>query len=189
MMKYHENLIRLLDPIVTDNDSLMELIRNPDDSRWKDGSLEALLENRLSSGLDRFFRTIKRMQDVMMDLNKLLQIQDGKVGCSGDGAPEASSVVLVWGTGEKNSSSLKPKAHEVVIQTVEPKVSTPSADVKAVHGSANLSKLQSITDDKLQYSKIAIETRLTNDFTYQPESQERHIRGAHSCHIGYNLRG
>ncbi|KAJ0348478.1 hypothetical protein COL154_013752, partial [Colletotrichum chrysophilum] len=92
-----------------------------------------------------------------------------------DGAPEASSVVLVWGTGEKNSSSLKPKAHEVVIQTVEPKVSTPSADVKAVHGSANLSKLQSITDDKLQYSK--------------PESQERHIRGAHSCHICYNLRG
>ncbi|KAK1840535.1 hypothetical protein CCHR01_16845 [Colletotrichum chrysophilum] len=253
MMKYHENLIRLLDPIVTDNDSLMELIRNPDDSRWKDGSLEALLENRLSSELDRFFRTIKRMQDVMMDLNKLLQIQDGKApwlgtaqhntmqwhckrlqlsfskgkdkkvrklaglnqvmqeilgysertlpisdrrktsepvkrlekarqhacsvynalrhhwkcaqdSCShghkahlrlcSDGAPEASSVVLVWGTGEKNSSSLKPKAHEVVIQTVGPKVSTPSADVKAVHGSANLSKLQSITDDKLQYSKV-----------------------------------
>lgn len=79
MMRYHESLIRLLDPIISDNQSLLALIKDPTDSRWKDGSIEALLEDRLPSELDRLFRILNRMQEVMGDLNKLLGINNGKV--------------------------------------------------------------------------------------------------------------
>ncbi|KAK1515138.1 uncharacterized protein CCOS01_13331 [Colletotrichum costaricense] len=77
-MRYHDNLIRLLDPIIPDNESLVNLIRDPTDFRWKDGSLEDHLKDRFPSELDRFLRTIERMHDVMLELYKILQIRDGK---------------------------------------------------------------------------------------------------------------
>ncbi|KAK0726731.1 hypothetical protein B0T26DRAFT_691523 [Lasiosphaeria miniovina] len=78
-MRYNENLIRLLDPIVTNNEDLLKLVADPADPRWKDGSLDGPLEQRLSSELDRFLRIVSRMKSVMDDLNKLLQIENGKV--------------------------------------------------------------------------------------------------------------
>ena len=86
-MRYNENLIRLLDPIVTDNEDLLKLVANPTDPRWKDGSLDGPLEQRLSSELDRFLRIVGRMKCVMDDLNKLLQIENGKVTTSPEFTP------------------------------------------------------------------------------------------------------
>lgn len=80
-MRYNENMIRLLDPIIGDNESLAKLVGDPTDSRWNDHSLDTLLEQRLSSEFDRFLRIVDRMHEVMLDLNKLLQIEDGQV-CS-----------------------------------------------------------------------------------------------------------
>jgi hypothetical protein len=40
MMRYNENMTRLLDPIIPDNKSLATLIGNPADPRWNDGSLD-----------------------------------------------------------------------------------------------------------------------------------------------------
>ncbi|RMJ18496.1 hypothetical protein BHE90_000418 [Fusarium euwallaceae] len=83
MMRYHENMIRLLDPIISDNESLAKLVRDPTDSRWYDHSLDSLLEQRLSSELDRFLRIVGRMHEVMLDLNKLLRIEGGQVSWVG----------------------------------------------------------------------------------------------------------
>ncbi|RSL82809.1 hypothetical protein CEP51_004917 [Fusarium floridanum] len=83
MMRYHENMIRLLDPIIGDNESLARLVGDPSDWRWHDHSLDSLLEQRLSSELDRFLRIIDRMHEVMLDLNKLLQIEGGQVSWVG----------------------------------------------------------------------------------------------------------
>ncbi|KAK5999132.1 hypothetical protein PT974_01521 [Cladobotryum mycophilum] len=78
-MKYQDTLTRLLDPIVTDNKTLTELIDDPRNPRWKDGSLTGPLEQRLSSEQDRFFRIIDRMNEIMQSFNKLLQIEDGQI--------------------------------------------------------------------------------------------------------------
>lgn len=80
MMRYNENIIRLLDPIISDKDSLTDLVRNAKDSRWTDGSLDALLEQRLASEYERVVRIIKRMEEVVEDLKKLLRIQNDDVG-------------------------------------------------------------------------------------------------------------
>ncbi|OCL13570.1 hypothetical protein AOQ84DRAFT_414346 [Glonium stellatum] len=77
MMRYNENMVRLLDPIVTDNDSLTTLVRNVKDPRWTDGSLTTALKERLASEYDRFLRIVERMMEVVEDLKKLLQIKDG----------------------------------------------------------------------------------------------------------------
>ncbi|KAH7253214.1 hypothetical protein B0J15DRAFT_536219 [Fusarium solani] len=62
---------------------LAKLVGDPTDSRWNDHSLDSLLEQRLSSELDRFLRIVHRMHEVMLDLNKLLQIEDGQVSWVG----------------------------------------------------------------------------------------------------------
>ena len=79
MMKYNENMIRLLDPIVPDNSSLTVLVRNPKDPRWTDGSLAGLLEQRLASEHGRFLRIVQRMEGVVGELKKLLRIEEGNV--------------------------------------------------------------------------------------------------------------
>ncbi|KAI9368517.1 hypothetical protein BJX61DRAFT_546444 [Aspergillus egyptiacus] len=79
MMKYHENMARLLDPIITDNDVLAALIRDPTDPRWTDGSLDDPLERRLASECDRFFRIVERMEKVVKDLKHLLQIDGDRL--------------------------------------------------------------------------------------------------------------
>lgn len=80
MMRYNENIIRLLDPIVSDNNSLTALVRNAKDPRWIDGSLDVLLEQRLASEYGRVIRIIERMEAVVEELKKLLRIQDDDVG-------------------------------------------------------------------------------------------------------------
>lgn len=79
MMKYNENMIRLLDPIIvcTDNDKLANLlmISNENHSTF---NLGKVLEGRLASELDRFLRIVHRMHELVLALNKLLQIEDGK---------------------------------------------------------------------------------------------------------------
>jgi len=79
MMRYNENMIRLLDPIITDNESLTKLVGNPRDPRWRDGSLDEPLEQHLASEHERFLRIVDRMNEVVEDLKKLLQIKDGRV--------------------------------------------------------------------------------------------------------------
>lgn len=79
MMRYNENMIRLLDPIIVDNESLTALIRNPTDSRWTDGTLDVQLQLRLSNQHSRFLRIVKRMEDVVRDLKKLLRIKESGV--------------------------------------------------------------------------------------------------------------
>lgn len=79
MMKYNENLIRLLDPIITDNDSLKALVHNAQEPRWTDGSLNVPLEKRLGSEYDRFLRIVKRMEEVVESLKEFLQIKDSDV--------------------------------------------------------------------------------------------------------------
>lgn len=79
MMRYNENMIRLLDPIIADTESLSSLIQDPKDSRWHDGSLEALLIQRLASEHDRFLRILDRMHGTLADLERLLQIENGEV--------------------------------------------------------------------------------------------------------------
>ncbi|GMF73808.1 unnamed protein product [Aspergillus oryzae] len=74
MMKYQENMTRLLDPIIADNDTLAALIRDSTDTRWSDGTLDDPLERRLASECDRFFRIVERMEKVVKDLKRLLQI-------------------------------------------------------------------------------------------------------------------
>lgn len=84
MMRYNENMIRLLDPIIADNDSLTALVRDANEPRWTDGSLDVLLENRLASEHERFLRIVKRMEDVVESLKKFLQIKDSHVGLKHD---------------------------------------------------------------------------------------------------------
>ncbi|KAK4041662.1 hypothetical protein C8A01DRAFT_45203 [Parachaetomium inaequale] len=80
MMRYNENLVRLLDPIIADTDDIASLIRDTslEDKRWHDGSLEGPLTQRLASEYDRFLRILGRMQELMADLERLLQIDNGK---------------------------------------------------------------------------------------------------------------
>jgi len=79
MMRYNENMIRLLDPIITDYESLLPLVRNSEDPRWRDGSLDGPLEQCLASERERFLRIVERMNKVVEDLKKLLQVKDGGV--------------------------------------------------------------------------------------------------------------
>ncbi|KUI72164.1 hypothetical protein VM1G_07495 [Cytospora mali] len=78
MMRYRENMIRLLDPIIADNDSLKAMVEDPMDPRWSNKTLDKELDERLSSELDRFLRIVTRMHELTLDLYKLLQIEDGK---------------------------------------------------------------------------------------------------------------
>ena len=77
MMRYHENLIRLLDPIIADDAMLHDLVRQAKDPRWTDGSLTQDLEHRLGSEHGRFLRIIQRMEEEIKDLKKLVGIKDG----------------------------------------------------------------------------------------------------------------
>ena len=79
MMRYNENMIRLLDPIISNNASLTALILNTNDSRWTDGSLVRLLEERLAGQQGRFMRIVEKMEEIIEKLKKLLQIRDGNV--------------------------------------------------------------------------------------------------------------
>lgn len=79
MMKYNDNMTRLLDPIIADNESLNALVRNAKDPRWKDGSLDVPLEMRLASEHDRFLRIVERMEEVVESLKKFLRIEDSHV--------------------------------------------------------------------------------------------------------------
>lgn len=80
MMKYRKNMLRLLDPIIADTDSLEAMVEDPMDPRWSNKTLGKELEERLSSELDRFIRIVARMHELTLDLYKLLQIEDGKAG-------------------------------------------------------------------------------------------------------------
>ena len=79
MMKYNENMVRLLDPMIVRSDSLTALVQDANDPRWTDGSLTQLLEQRLASEHERFLRIIQRMEEEIRDLKKLLGIRDGDV--------------------------------------------------------------------------------------------------------------
>ena len=79
MMRYNENMIRLLDPIIADSDSLTALVRDAKDPRWTDGSLISPLGQRLAGEHGRFLRVVKRMEEVVADLKKLLRIKEGEV--------------------------------------------------------------------------------------------------------------
>jgi hypothetical protein len=81
MMRYNENMIRLLDPIIADTDDLNNLVQDSNllDPRWRNGSLDELLKQRLGSESDRFLRILGRMKGVMDELGSLLQIENGKV--------------------------------------------------------------------------------------------------------------
>ena len=79
MMLYDRNMKRLLDPVIVDNDSLTSLVQNAKDPRWTDDSLKDLLEQRLPSQSERFLRIIKRMEEEISGLKKLLGIKDGEV--------------------------------------------------------------------------------------------------------------
>ena len=79
MMRYNENMLRLLDPIIVESDSLTALVQNAKDPRWTDGSLTHPLEQRLASEHERFLRIIQRMEEEIKDLKKLLGIRDGHV--------------------------------------------------------------------------------------------------------------
>lgn len=113
MMKYNENIIRLLDPIVADNDSLSALVRDAKDPRWADGSLIVPLQIRLGSESGRFLRVVKRMEEVVESLKKFLQIKDGDVSLSHRCQPlyyrPLPDNVLIWfltrciGLGRDNS--------------------------------------------------------------------------------------
>lgn len=84
MMKYNENMIRLLDPITTctDGDNLAALLMIPSQDH-PEIDLEEILKGRLASELDRFLRIVQRMHELMLALNKLLQIEDGKISWLG----------------------------------------------------------------------------------------------------------
>jgi hypothetical protein len=89
MMRYNENMIRLLDPIIADGSDLDNLVQDLKlrDPRWHNGSLDEPLKQRLGSESDRFFRILGRMKDVMDDLGRLLQIENGKVCTPSRGSP------------------------------------------------------------------------------------------------------
>ena len=82
MMRYNENMVRLLHPIVVESDSLTALVQNAKDPRWTDGSLTHPLEQRLASEHGRFLRIIQRMEEEVGDLKKLLGIRKENV-CTG----------------------------------------------------------------------------------------------------------
>ena len=79
--RYQENLQRLLDPIISDPDDVDALINDLSltDQRWHDGSLDGALKQRLATRHGSFFRVIGRIQTVLADLERMLQIKDGKV--------------------------------------------------------------------------------------------------------------
>ena len=76
MMRYNGNMVRLLDPIITDSNSLNFLLMDAYDPRWTDGSLDSLLEHRLAGEHGRFIRVIERMDEIMQSLKKLLQVEN-----------------------------------------------------------------------------------------------------------------
>lgn len=79
MMRYNENMVRLLGPIVADRESLNKLVRDASDPRWIDGTVTRLLEHRLASERERFLRIIQRMENEIKELKKLLGIKAGDV--------------------------------------------------------------------------------------------------------------
>ena len=79
MMRYNENLIRLLDPIITDSETLTVLVGYANDPRWTDGSLSGPLEQRLASEHGRFLRIIQRMECDIGELKKLMGMRDDNV--------------------------------------------------------------------------------------------------------------
>lgn len=79
MMRYNENMVRLLDPIISDNESLKTLVQNVADPRWQDGSLDGSLRERLAGEHDRFLRIMDRMSDITKDLKRLLKVESGTV--------------------------------------------------------------------------------------------------------------
>ena len=91
-MKYNENMVRLLAPIISDDNSLTALVRNAKDPRWHDGSLSVPLEQRLANEHERVLRIIERMDKVMDALKKLLRIEGTKVGSGA--APKIQSVAM-----------------------------------------------------------------------------------------------
>ena len=78
-MRYNDRMIQLLDHIVPGNGSLATLVRDANDPRWIDGSLNHLLEQRLASEDGRFLRIVEKIEEVVRDLEKLLGIRDGDV--------------------------------------------------------------------------------------------------------------
>lgn len=78
MMRFHENMAWLLDPIVEDDDILNALLCNPGDPRWHDECLDVLVEQSLASECQRFFRIVESMNKVE-DLKILLEFKDGNV--------------------------------------------------------------------------------------------------------------
>ncbi|KAL9633498.1 MAG: hypothetical protein Q9164_004664 [Protoblastenia rupestris] len=79
MMKYRENMIRLLDPIVVDNDTMQAMVGNASQPQWSDGSLDLPMKQRLASEHERFMRIIQRMEELTRDLERLLRIEHGEV--------------------------------------------------------------------------------------------------------------
>ncbi|KAF2396577.1 hypothetical protein EJ06DRAFT_569315 [Trichodelitschia bisporula] len=78
-MMYNSNMMEMLHPIIQDNDCLADLVKNPNDARWSDGSLTTHLERHLAGEHERVLRIIQKMHDLVEELKKLLQIKDNKV--------------------------------------------------------------------------------------------------------------
>ena len=94
MMRYHENMIRLLDPVIADNASLSALVQHPKDPRWTDDSLTEALEHRLASEHGRFLRIIQRMEEDIENLKKFIGIKNGNVRRSVPAAAVPGLVVV-----------------------------------------------------------------------------------------------
>jgi hypothetical protein len=78
-MKFRRNVVELLRPMLDNEQELQALIRNLHHPRWSDGSLNDAFDKRLGEERDRFVYTLGEMGAVMKDLEKLLQIENGRV--------------------------------------------------------------------------------------------------------------
>ncbi|KAI0107772.1 hypothetical protein GGR51DRAFT_515004 [Nemania sp. FL0031] len=86
-MRYRENMHRLLDPIIADDRSLTRMMNLlSSDPAWTSRSIQTEIESRLASEIDRFIRIITDMRKVMLDIYKLLKIEDGKISWIGAGS-------------------------------------------------------------------------------------------------------
>ncbi len=77
-MEYEMNVESLLDHVITDRDERAVLSQFWDE-RWRNGSLERALKDMLPSEHDRVLYILGRIHKVVGEVEKSLQIQDGRV--------------------------------------------------------------------------------------------------------------
>lgn len=82
LTEYRSIMLRLLAPIVADDNVLKELVEDGNCIHWKDTELHSQIAIQLKGNYRGFQTLVRHMHDLLIDLQKILDIQQGQVGMS-----------------------------------------------------------------------------------------------------------